>query len=139
MYALRNVNKAASRPNRAVKRCELVIVRRNDRTEIFLQQLRMLTQSRIRIREDNPLLLQILLHAVVYDLRFILSRYPCKKLLLCFRDAELVEGFFDFGRNLFPCLSLLLGRLNIILDVVEIQIAQVATPIRIRHFVELLQ
>ncbi|MNC44678.1 hypothetical protein D3C75_935950 [compost metagenome] len=99
----------------------------------------MLTECSIRIREDNALIRKILLHAVVDYLGFILCRYTGEELLLCLRNTELVEGFLDLGRNLFPCFSLLLGRSYIILNIFEIQIIQIAAPFRHRHFAELLQ
>ncbi|MMZ62849.1 hypothetical protein D1872_250750 [compost metagenome] len=99
----------------------------------------MFLQSCIGIHEDNALVFKVLLHAVINDFGFILRGYAGQKLLLGFGNPQLVEGFLNFGRNLFPCFPLLLRRSNIVLNIVKIQLIQISAPTRERHLFELFQ
>ncbi|MNI94105.1 hypothetical protein D3C73_1521550 [compost metagenome] len=67
-HAFWNIDETSARPYGTVQRGKFIIGRRNDRSEEFLEQLRMLTQCSVGIREDYPLILKVLLHAVIYNL-----------------------------------------------------------------------
>ncbi|MNC32266.1 hypothetical protein D3C75_806120 [compost metagenome] len=99
----------------------------------------MLTQRSVGVGKDYTLILKILLHAVIDNLRFVLCRNAGKELLFRFRDTQLVEGLFNLGRHFLPSLSLFLRWSYIVLDIVKIQLIEIAAPFRHRHFVELLQ
>src|SRR5205085_12500935 len=53
-------------------------------------------------------------------------------LLLRLRDAELVPGVLDLAGQVLPRVRLLLGRLDVVEDVLEVDPAQVAAPRRQR-------
>ncbi len=53
---------------------EFVVFRGDDRSEVFLHQLRVLTYGCVGIDEDDALLGKIILNGVVDDLGFVLGR-----------------------------------------------------------------
>src|SRR5256885_16411964 len=44
------------------------------------------------------------------------------------RDAELVPGVLDVGRQVLPRLGLLLGRTDVVVDVVEVDAGKISSP-----------
>ncbi len=89
----------------------------------------MLTQRRVGVDEQNALLFQVLADLVVDDLGFVLCGDTADQaLLLGLGDAEAVVGVLDVLGQLIPRRGLLLGRLHEVLDVVEVDPAQVTTP-----------
>ena len=90
-------------------------------------------QRRVGVLEDDALGLQILADRVVDDLGLVLGGDPGHEaLLLCLRDAEPVVGVLDVGGEVFPAGSLLLGRADEVLDVLEVDPGQVRAPGRHR-------
>jgi hypothetical protein len=76
---------------------------------------------------------------VVDDLRLVLRADAGEVLLLRLRDAELVPGVQDVGRQILPRLRLLLGRLDVVEDVLEVDVVQVAAPLRQRTREEVVE
>ena len=140
LYAFRHVDEAAAGPYRAVQRRKFVVCRRNDRSEILFERVPDIPSAAESVsHEDDALLFQVFLHVMVNDFGFVLRGYAGQELLLRFRNAQLVESFLDFFRHFLPRFALLFGRLHVVRDVVEIEIVQVAAPIRHRHAVENVQ
>ena len=76
--ARRHVDERAARPDRRVQRRELVVVGRDDRPEVLLDEVRMLAERRVHVEEDDALLLEVLAEAVVDDLRLVLAPTPAR-------------------------------------------------------------
>ena len=79
-----NVDEAATAPHSTIERGQLVILRRNNRSEIFLHQLRMKLDSSISIAENDTLILKMFQKAVIDDLGLVLSAHSGQKFLLGF-------------------------------------------------------
>ena len=126
----RHVDERPAAPDRRVEGGELVVLDRDDRAEVLLDQVGILAQRRVGVDEDDPLLLEVLPQAVIDDFRLVLRPHAGQELALGLGDAQLVEGVLDLGRHVVPGLALAVGRLHKIADVVEIQLAEVATPVR---------
>ncbi|GAA2784446.1 hypothetical protein GCM10020219_064960 [Nonomuraea dietziae] len=108
---------------------ELVVAHRDDRAEVLLEELLVLAQARVRVDEDDALLLQVLTDLVVDDLGLVLGRDTGDEaLLLGLGDAELVVGVLDVGGQLVPGSGLLLGGAHEVLDVVEVDAGEVGAP-----------
>ena len=137
--ALRDVDERAARPDRGVQRRELVVVRGDDRPEVLLDELLVLAQPRVHVEEDHALLGQLLLQVVVDDLGLVLGADAGEVLLLRLGDAELVPGVLDVGRQVLPGLGLLLGRLDVVVDVVEVDPGEIAAPARHRPRKEVVE
>ena len=129
VHARRHVDEGASRPDGRVERRELVVVLRDDRAEVLLEEILVLAQRRVGVEEDHALLLEILLELVVDDLRLVLRADAGEVLLLGLRDAELVPRVEDVGGQILPRLRLILGRLDVVEDVVEVDLGDVAAPL----------
>ena len=131
-----HVHEAAARPDGAVQRGELVVGWRDDRAEILLDHLGVVTHGRVHIREDHAELLEILADAVVDDFRVVLrANAGDQRLLLRLRDAELVEGVLDVLRHVVPVLLGPIRRARIVVDVIEVEIVvlDAAAPEARRH------
>jgi hypothetical protein len=76
---------------------------------------------------------------VVDDLALVLRADAGQVLLLRLRDPELVPGVLDVRRQVLPGLGLLLGRPDVIEDVVEVDARDVAAPGRQRARHEVLE
>ena len=135
----RHVDERATRPDRRVERRELVVVRRDDRAHVLLDDVLVLTERRVHVEEDDALALEILLQLVVDDLGLVLGADAGEVLLLRLRDAELVPGVEDLGRQVLPLVDLLLGRLDVVVDVLEVDLGDVAAPGRQRSRVEVVE
>src|SRR5205823_5196349 len=130
--ARRHVNERPARPDRRVERRELVVVLRDDRAEVLLDELLVLAEAGIHVEEKDALRLEIRLQLVIDDLGLVLGTHPRKVFLLRLRDAELVPGVLDVGRQVLPGLGLLLGRPDVVEDVVEVDPGEVGSPTRHR-------
>ena len=138
--ALRDVDERASRPDGAVQRGELVVVRGDDRREVLLDELLVLAEPRVHVEEDHALLGQVLLNLVVDDLGLVLGADAGDELLLLGRrDAQLVPGVLDVGRQVLPGVGLILGRLDVVVHVLEVDLRDVAAPGRERARVEVVE
>ena len=91
-------------------------------------ELLVLTQARVHVQEDHALLLEVLLELVVDDLGLVLRPDAGEVLLLRLGDAELVPGVLDLARQILPRRRLLLGRADVVEDVLEVDAAQVVVP-----------
>ena len=107
---------------------ELVVGRRNDLAEVFADQVGVFTDRRIRVGEDHALLGKIFLQRAVDDFAFELGFDAGQELLLRLGNAELVEGLLDLIRNVVPGLALMIGWLEIVEDVLEVDV-DVAAPL----------
>ena len=79
-------------------------------------------------RKMTPFFVEVLLKLVVDDLRLVLRADAGEVLLLGLGDAELVPGVLDVGRQVLPRLRLILGRLDVVEDVVEVDVARGCRP-----------
>ena len=107
--------------------------------EVLLEEILVLAQRRVGVEEDHALALEILLQLVVDDLRLVLRADAGEVLLLRLRDAELVPRVEDVGGQVLPGLRLILGRLDVVEDVVEVDLGDVAAPRRHRARVEVVE
>src|SRR6058998_3328766 len=89
-------------------------------------------------RKSTPLG-QVFLQLVVDDLRLVLRAHAGEVFLLGLRNAELVPGVEDLGRQVLPALGLLLGRADVVVDVLEIDVVQVSAPLRQRPCEEVVE
>ena len=93
--ALRNVHERAARPDRAVERRELVVLGRDDRPEVLLEDLGVVLERLVGAHEYDADLAQLFADAVVDDLRVVLGADSGKELALRLRDAEPLERRLD--------------------------------------------
>src|SRR5258707_12236530 len=91
-YALRYVNKRTARPDRGIQRGKLIIFDRNDRAEVFTEQIRIFLQAIFDGDEDHTLFFKVLLNRVIDHLGFVLRAEARQELALSFRHTELVES-----------------------------------------------
>src|SRR4029453_16876596 len=126
----RHVDERAARPDGGVQSRELVVVLRDDRPAVLLDELLLLAQAGIHVQEEHALVLEILLELVVDDLAFVLRADAGQVLLLGLRDSELVPGVLDVRRQVLPRLGLLFGRPDVVEDVVEVDARDVSAPAR---------
>ena len=122
-----------------VERRELVVVLRDDRPEVLLDELLVLAKPGVHVEEDHALLREVLLQLVVDDLRLVLRADAGEVLLLRLRDAELVPRVLDLRGQVLPGVRLLLGRLDVVEDVLEVDLRQVAAPLRQRAREEVVE
>ena len=104
-----------------------------------LHELLVLAQPRVHVEEEHPLLGQLLLQLVVDDLRLVLGADTGEVLLLRLRDPELVPGVLDLGRQVLPRVRLLLGRPDVVVDVVEVDPRHITAPTRQRTREEVVE
>ena len=137
--ARRHVDERPARPDGRVECGELVVVLRDDRREVLLDELLVLAQPRVHVEEDHALALEILLELVVDDLRLVLRAHAGEVLLLGLRDPEPVPRVEDLGREVLPLVHLLLGRLQVVVDVVEVDPREIGAPARHRPGEEVVE
>ena len=89
--------------------------------------------ARVGVEEDHALLGELLLELVVDDLALVLRADAGEVLLLRLRDAELVPGVLDVGGQVLPRLGLVLGRLDVVEDRVEVDLVQARHAAPGRH------
>ena len=100
--ARRHVDERAARPDGRVQRRELVVVLRDDRAEVLLDELLVLAQAGVHVEEEHALRLEVGLELVVDDLGLVLRADAREVLLLRLRDPELVPGVLDVGGQVLP-------------------------------------
>ena len=88
----------------------------------------MLAQRGVHVGEDHALGLEVLADLVVDDLGLVLGADPGEELALRLGDAELVEGVLDVLGDLVPAALALLGGADEVVDVVEVDLVEVAAP-----------
>src|SRR6266699_1741783 len=128
MHTLRHVYEAATAPDSAVQRRELVVRRGNDRAEVLLHKVRIEAQSTVHIGKDNANLLKVFAYFVIDSLTLVLSGNACQELTLSLGNAQPIKRIFNLSRNVFPCFTLFLYRLDVIENVVEVNSRQVSAP-----------
>ena len=104
-----------------------------------LDDVLVLAQARVHVEEEDALLLEVLAQLVVDDLGLVLRPDAGQVLLLGLGDAELVPGVLDVGRQVLPGVRLLLGRPDVVVDVLEVDRRDVAAPGRQRARVEVVE
>ena len=137
-HPLGHIDKRAARPDGRIEGGKLVVRRGDDRAEVLTQQIGVLADGSVCISEDHALLGQILLQRSIHHLAFKLRLHAGEIFPLSFGDAQPVECLFDLLRHVVPCLALLLGRLEVIEDVLKID-GDVAAPVGHRLGIEDLQ
>ena len=130
--ALRHVDERSAGPDRGVQRGELVVVGRDDRAEILLDQLRILADGAVHIQEDHAQLLEILAQRVVDHFGLVLRADAGEELALGLGDTQPLEGVLDVVGHFVPRLALLFGGLDVVVDVVEVDAAEIGAPVRHR-------
>ena len=99
----------------------------------------MLAQARVHVEEEHALGLEVGLELVVDDLGLVLRADAGEELALGLGDAEAVPRLLDVGRQVLPGLRLVLGRLDVVVDVVEVDAGEVAAPGRHRARFEVVE
>ena len=123
--ARRHVDERATAPHGGVQGRELVVAGRNDRAEEPLDDLLVVTQSRVHVGEQDPLGGQVVPVLVVNDFTFILRRDAGEVLALGFGDAELLVGLLHRLGERVPLVDLLPGGLQVVVDVLEVELRHV--------------
>src|SRR6266850_1755023 len=129
----------AARPYRGVQRGELVVVRRDDRAEVLLDDDGVLLERGVRVHEDHAELLEVLADVVIDGLAVVLRADAGQVLLLGLGDAELIEGSLDVVGHVLPALGGLVGRAQVVIDVLEVDARKVSAPRRHRSGAVVLQ
>ena len=93
----------------------------------------------VHVEEDDALALEVVLQLVVDDLGLVLGADAREVLLLGLGDPEPVPRVEDLGRQVLPLVSLLLGRLDVVVDVVEVDAREVGAPARHRAREEVVE
>ena len=117
-----------ARPHRRVEGGELVVVERDDRAEVPLDQVGVLPKGGVHVAEQHPLGLEVLAVAVVDDLALVLGGDAGEVLALRLGDAQLVVGGLHRVGQLVPGVDLLVDGLDVVVDVVEVDRGHVAAP-----------
>ena len=120
-----HVDERPARPHRGVQRRELVVAGGDDRSEVLLEDLGVLTEGRVHVHEQDALLLEVLPVLVVDDLGLVLGGDAGQVLALGLGDAQLLVGLLDRVGQLVPRADLLLGGLDVIEDVLEVEVGHV--------------
>ena len=132
VHARRHVDERTTRPDGAVQGRELVVRRRDDRAKVLLDDVGMQLQRRVHVGEQHALFRERLFDRVIDRLGLVLRANARQELLLGFRNAKPVEGALHVRGHLVPVLRALLGGLEVIVDVLEVDRAQVGAPGRER-------
>ena len=90
----------------------------------------MLAQRGVHVGEDHALGLELLVDLVVDDLGLVLGADAGEELALGLGDAEPVEGVLDVLGDLGPVAAVLLGGADEVVDVVPVDLVEVAAPLR---------
>ena len=105
-----------------------------------LDDVGVLAQRRVHVAEQDPLRRELLTVAVEHDLRLVLRCHAGEVLALGFGDAELLVGRLHLGGQLVPLVDLGGGRLEVVVDVLEVDVGHVdGEPGRHRLAVERAQ
>ena len=122
VHAGRDVDERAAGPHGRVERGELVVVRRDDLAEPLAHDLGVLANRGVHVGEEDAEALQVLTVAVVDDLGLVLRGHAGEVLPLGLGDAELLVGVLHRLGQLIPRVDLLVGRLDVVEDVVEVEV-----------------
>jgi hypothetical protein len=98
-----------------------------------------LTQARVHVHEHDAGVVPLLLQGVVDDFGVVLGADAGERLALGLRDAELLERVLDVVGHVVPGATLVLHRADVVVDLVEVQVREVAAPLRGRPVQERLE
>ena len=105
-----------------------------------VEELGVLAQRRVGVHEDDALRFELLVDLVVHDLGLVLrGDAGDEALALGLGDAEALVRVADLLGELLPRAGLLLGGAHEVLDVVEVDLAEVGAPRGHRLALEQLQ
>ena len=135
----RDVDEGTARPDRRVERGQFVVVGRDDRRPVLADEVLVLAQRGVHVGEDHALRLELLVDLVVDDLGLVLGADAGEEFALRLGDAEPVEGVFDVLGDLAPVAAVLVRGADEVVDVVEVDLAEVAAPVRGRSAFEVLE
>src|SRR4051812_40229817 len=119
-----HVDERAARPHGAVESRELVVVRRDDRREVLLDEVLVLAQRGVHVREDHALGLELLVDLVVDDLGLVLRADAGEEVALGLGDAEPIEGLLDVLGHVVPRALGALGGAHEVVDLVEVDLGE---------------
>src|SRR3954452_2776230 len=119
-----HVDERAARPHGAVERREFVVVRRDDRREVLLDEVLVLAQRGVHVREDHALGLELLVDLVVDDLGLVLRADAGEEVALRLGDPEPVEGLLDVLGHVVPRALRALGGADEVVDLVEVDLGE---------------
>ena len=88
----------------------------------------MFPQGGVHIAEDDTLFLEILAVAVIHHLGLILCGHAGQILPFGLRDAQFFVGVLDRLRDIVPVVAQRLRRLDVVVDVIEVDARHVAAP-----------
>ena len=90
----------------------------------------MLAQRLVGAEEEHALLLEVLADVVVDDLGVVLRADAGEQaLLLGLGNAQLVVGVLDVVGDVFPVRLVAVGGADVVVDVVEVDVAELAAPL----------
>ena len=137
--ALRDVDERAARPDGRVERGQLVVVGRDHRRPVLADEVLVLAQRGVHVGEDHALRLELLVDLVVDDLGLVLGADAGEELALGLGDAEPVEGVLDVLGDLVPVGAVAIGGADEVVDVVPVDLGEVAAPGRGRAGEEVVE
>ena len=129
LHTRRHINETATAPDSAIKCCKLVIGGRDDRTEVFLDEIRILFNSSISIKEHNTDFIQFFNDVMVNDFGVVLRTNTGEKFPFSLRDTESIKGLFDVVWYIVPATFTPVRGFNVVVDVIKIELCQVPRPI----------
>ena len=136
----RDVDERPTGPDRRVEGGELVVVGGDDRAEVLAHQVGVLADRGVHVAEDDPQGLEVLAIAVEHHLGLVLGGDPGQVLPLRLGDAELLVGVLDGVGQVVPVLDLTRRRLDVVVDVVEVEVGHVdGEPLGHRALLEPLE
>lgn len=131
--AFRDVDERAARPDSGIEGAELVVGIWYDRTEPFLDDLRVLAKTTVHVEEDYSLLLEVFANRMVDGLGLVLGRDAGEPLLLGLGNAQLLEGVTDVLGDVIPILLRAFAGAQEVADVVEINLLEQGHVAPCRH------
>ncbi|MCG3121557.1 MAG: hypothetical protein ALAOOOJD_04712 [bacterium] len=99
----------------------------------------MFPQRRLGIQKNHAQLFPLFLQGMINHFGLILRADAAEKLALGLGNAEAIKRLLDIGRHVVPTPALLFARPDIIMNVVEVEIVQVAAPLRHGAFHKMIQ
>ncbi len=107
---------------------ELVVVRRDHGPEVLLDDVGVFAQRGIHVAEEDAKLFQVLTVAVVHRFRVVHGAHAGEVLPLRLGDTQLLVRLLDRLGDHVPVLGLSAFGLDVVVDVVEVDVVEQATP-----------
>jgi hypothetical protein len=104
--------------------------------EILSDEIGVLPQRVIHVKEDDPLALPLLLQAMVDHLALILGPHTSEGAPLSFGDPQAFVHTTDVLRDLPPLICLLNTRVDVVEDVLKIEVGEIRAKGRRGEFLE---